>query len=794
MNSKSLLFLALVFITGTAFSQTVGQAFQQRLMNVSGNLVDTDLLRRFYQLSSQQSLWRQDLIQGLKDISVEVENHGLNDKDYWNPALEALLTKGVADVGSELPLTEAYLRLMGDLGLGRLEPDMIDEDIKFQRRKLSDQDLRYFHQVLLSGPQGMKKALEDWSPQHPDYKSLKSALIRLKEIRLNQEWQDISSVRKEINKGESDPVITRLKKRWSQYGYPVEDFSPVFDEAFDQLYQQYCADNNLPCKPNLSPKNPTFWRSMAAKLNERISQIEVSMERFRWLPRKLEDRHIFINIAFAEFRLYEDKSLLMKMKTVNGRPLKRTPVMKDWSRVVELNPSWSVPASIAAKAKLPIIQQDPTYLEKNNFVVIDPRTRQLIHPSQIDWTGLTKKTFPYLLRQNSGQDNTLGLVKFPLTNPWAIYMHDTNERELFRESRRLQSSGCVRLEKPMEVAAYLLKDQSGFSLAELKEKTSPQRIGPGENRIAVLKPMPVYMFYATAHVGENQILRFVEDAYGQDQRIHRLLKSTSTYAKSTKKKSSPLAPHSLGSLEVQGEAGASQVHQKVKAVRCDRVQARACDEVVEFSLNQKISLPQGSYMVGFENSIYPGWVQVEAGELTRLTLSRLEVPTQFQGLDSIKIYRDLTAPMEKNKLMFQSYHLGRSLFPQAIYDFGDYYVAGPRQVDYTSRLSENLCAKIKSPNHGTDEALEGCLWHNHGRMMEDLSGYLNVNKQGILIESWVTFPGDRFLVKHKRFLVAAPLKAGEFVSVFPGQYQISADSKNVRVNLSVGPATENYWN
>ena len=203
------------------------------------------------------------------------------------------------------------------------------------------------------------------------------------------------------------------------------------------------------------------WSSapLVAALNvpveERLRQLELNMERWRWLPRELGTRYLLINIANFTLEVVDQDQPVLTMRTIVGRPDRPTPILQSALSQVVLSPYWHVPQRIALQDKLPVIRKDPHYLARHGFQVV--RGRHVIDPTTIAWAQLTRTHFPYRLRQRPGATNALGRIKFLLPNPFDVYLHDTPARALFHAPVRTFSSGCIRLEKPLELAAYLLR-------------------------------------------------------------------------------------------------------------------------------------------------------------------------------------------------------------------------------------------------------------------------------------------------------------------------------------------------
>ena len=245
-------------------------------------------------------------------------------------------------------------------------------------------------------------------------------------------------------------------------------------------------------------------------IDRRIRQLAASLERCQPLPQLLERRHILINIADFTLKLFEDGKLLLAMPVIVGKTYRQTPVFSGRISSLVLNPCWEVPHSIATQDLLPKIKKDPGYLGKFHFrVYADWNSPAEIDPTTIDWTALSRARFPYLLRQDPGPDNALGGVKFFLSNPYDVYLHDTPHRELFQKDSRTFSSGCIRLARPLDLAIYLLR---GTPLGSMAALTSA--ISRAETQcVDIPSPIAIHMVYMTAWVDPEGRIQFRPDIY-----------------------------------------------------------------------------------------------------------------------------------------------------------------------------------------------------------------------------------------------------------------------------------------
>jgi L,D-transpeptidase YcbB len=250
-------------------------------------------------------------------------------------------------------------------------------------------------------------------------------------------------------------------------------------------------------------------------LSQRLLDLETNLERWRWLPRDLGPRHILVNVAGYEMELVDGGRRVLSMKVVVGEEGWETPVFADTLDHIVFNPYWNVPASIAESSLLPQVKSDPNHLERNNFEVVDRSgsSPRVVDPSSIDWSGIAIEDFPYFLRQRPGSDNALGLVKFMFPNEYNIYLHDSPADYLFSEARRAYSHGCVRLEKPFELARLLLEIDSDRSDEEIDGFLDQD----GERHVNLRGTVPIYIVYLTTWVDDDGTTRFHHDPYHNDR-------------------------------------------------------------------------------------------------------------------------------------------------------------------------------------------------------------------------------------------------------------------------------------
>ncbi len=259
-------------------------------------------------------------------------------------------------------------------------------------------------------------------------------------------------------------------------------------------------------------------------IERRISQIELNMERWRWMPRELGSRYVFVNIPDMRLEIREQDRVPLAMRVVVGKKDTPTPIFNDEMTYLVFSPYWNVPPDIASTETLPAALKDPDFLARTNMEVLDS-AGAVVDPSQIDLSD----PGAYRFRQRPGGDNSLGLVKFMFPNQYNVYLHDTPVDSLFARASRSFSHGCVRVEHPARLADYVLRDQATWS----PEAIDAAMHAGQEKTVRLTKPLPVYITYLTARVSPDGLLQFRKDLYDLDrqqgarlaQRLDRLRKA-----------------------------------------------------------------------------------------------------------------------------------------------------------------------------------------------------------------------------------------------------------------------------
>lgn len=472
-------------------------------------------MRRFYHNRQFQPAWltakaprpqAQELLKAIDASAAE----GLDPRRYQKERLAGLLqevekTESYDDPAAQrllaytdMHLTYTFLTLAAHLSTGRQQPGTLRIDWYTKPRNV-DLDARL--QRALADEGNLDDALRTLRPPEDGYKPLIDALARYRQIAAQGGWQEIAPAEKLVP-GLRDESVGRLKDRLRAEG----DLPPLkegeqenwtFDESVTAAVARFQKRYGLEVTGKVDKDT---LEEMDVPVAARIRQIEINLERWRWMPSDLGERYIRVNIPELKMALIDHGKPAIEMRVVVGEAQKsRTPVFSDKMTYLELNPAWNIPPSIAEEEILPKAAGDPGYLARNNIEVVTE--------------GSTTR-----LRQRPGPDNPLGQIKFMFPNEHDIYLHDTPADHLFTEAERDLSHGCIRLERPMDLAHVLLKG-SDWTPEKLQEA-----IASGEQRsIELSRPLPVHLLYFTAWVDKDGTVHFRRDIYGHDAKLAKAL-------------------------------------------------------------------------------------------------------------------------------------------------------------------------------------------------------------------------------------------------------------------------------
>ncbi len=480
------------------------------------------LVKSFYEGRDYQPAWSQNghLMQAETLIRAVEEAYGDGlMPDYYHLNLVRSLVARVEKESFPDParlsdldvlLTDAFLTLGCHLSGGCVDPVTIKAEWFAKRRNV---DVTSVLEQALKKRQ-VREALMRLRPEQATYDRLRQSLALYRGLLLKGEWPRVSSGSL-LKKDSASDRVMELRKRLAASGDMEADEakgSNLFDDKLKKSVIRFQKRHGLRAD---GIAGSATLNALNIPLKDRIRQIELNMERLRWILGNGEQRSIVVNIANFELYVVEDGKSVLSMKVVVGKPYWYTPVFTAKMTYLIINPSWNVPDSIARKEILKAVKKDPHYLAKQNIKVIKgwgSREEQIDYQT-IDWSKISAGTLAYRFRQEPGPLNPLGHLKFMLPNKFDVYLHDTPAKNLFSENIRTFSHGCTRIEKPLELAEYVLRDDPRWTreilLAAIKKGT--------EQEVRIPHPLNVHFLYLTAWVDERGALQFRDDIYGRDR-------------------------------------------------------------------------------------------------------------------------------------------------------------------------------------------------------------------------------------------------------------------------------------
>ncbi len=496
-------------------------------LNVDGiTLTLPAKVRHFYQQREFQPAWVENdgvvieaavLLQTLE----RSEEEGLPTKDYPVAAIEHYLY-GEIDKPQQLAkldllLTDAFLHYGRNVRSGRLTPRRAGGDwfLPYKRFDASPLLVEALQQHT------MEEILAVLPPSHEGYRRLRMVLQQYRTVAAEGGWPKVDRG-ETLRLGSKGKRVAQLRQRLWRSG-DFKDIAVAEPETFD-------ADLNeaviLFQRRHGLKDDGSVGENTRAALNQsveaRIHQIEANMERWRWLPDELPEHYIAINMAGYDLDVIQADESTMTMRVIVGRNLRQTPVFTSDVTGLLLNPSWDVPPTIFREDILPQLRRNPARLEKLHLRLLYNGNE--LKPNSVDWSKVSAYHSPYVLHQDPGPKNPLGRIKFLLHDSDGIYLHDTPDRHLFEQPTRALSSGCIRLEHPIQLALYLLANPEQWDRASLETA-----IGLGSTQSLPLpEPMPIYFTYWTAWVDKEGVLQLRDDVYRRDRLILRLWEKNAT--------------------------------------------------------------------------------------------------------------------------------------------------------------------------------------------------------------------------------------------------------------------------
>jgi murein L,D-transpeptidase YcbB/YkuD len=418
----------------------------------------------------------------------------------------------------DLLLSDALIRVAYHMSFGKVDPRALDPHWNLEKRIDPEAADPAAEIQRLIDARDLREAFIEVVPNRELLLASRRELARYRGIQAAGGWRPIPSG-PVLRRGDEGARVMALRARLVLTGELTADpgATSLFDETFfdEPLYD---AVRRFQWRHHLEVDGIVGRGTLEAlnvPVEKRVDQIRVNLERLRWVMHGMRSEFVLVDIAGFRATYYRDGDAIWSSRVQVGRPFRRTPVFRDEIQYLEINPTWTVPPGILEKDLLPAIRADHGYLERKEMEVVDHRTGRRVEPLSIDWEETTAARFPYRIVQQPGPRNALGRIKFMFPNPYYVFLHDTPSRALFERTNRAFSSGCIRVEKPFELAELLLRNPAEWSLERIVAAVDSMET----RRVNLPERVPVVLLYWTVSFEEDGAARFKTDLYDRDAPI-----------------------------------------------------------------------------------------------------------------------------------------------------------------------------------------------------------------------------------------------------------------------------------
>ena len=461
------------------------------------------------------------------------QHKGLNPEDYdaaqWQARLAGLKATPVgatAVAHFDAALTVCAMRYISDLHIGRVNPQHFKFGIDVGPKKY---DLPQFVLQSVVNGNNIPDVLSDVEPKLEVYKRTEAALQTYLQLAAQEKQVTLPSAAKTPGPGDSYPELGALADRLRLLGdlpqsATVDTSSGIYTGALVDAVKHFQTRHGL--TPDGKLGKDTLLQ-LNTPLRVRVTQLDDSLERLRWLPPNFPVLPVGVNIPEFVLRAFNpDHTIALRMNVIAGKAVgHQTPIFAQDMKYIVFRPYWNVPPSIARGEIVPSLLKDPGYLGKKGFEITDTTGRVVASGSATPDVIAQLRAGKLMVRQKPGGTNALGLIKFIFPNDNSVYLHSTPSQQLFSQTRRDFSHGCIRVEKPAELAAFLLQNQpnTGGQKWTLDAVKAAMQSGPDNRQVNLAVPVPVIIGYFTAIVEENGEVYFFRDIYGHDKSLDAVL-------------------------------------------------------------------------------------------------------------------------------------------------------------------------------------------------------------------------------------------------------------------------------
>ncbi len=511
---------------------TIKAALELAIKN-NGKIDDTIKLNlsaavnSFYSNNNYMPVWSskekwQSLTDSLHQLINNAEMEGLFPKDYHSKNLQSLIKKLDTDSlkrmdavlwsKADLMLTDAFMHIIKDLKYGRLKADSISLN------KDTAQETDFFTKNLqeLIEKKELTRVLNSVQPVHKGYWDLKKGIKRFLDSMDRHVYTYVTYPYKKGDAKDSLFFIKTFVKRLSESGALAVAAKLPDSAQLTAAVIKYQKQKGLKTDGKISASLVKVLNTSDA---ERFKRIAITLDRYKQLPEKMPEKYIWVNLPGYYLWVIDHDTVALESKIICGKPDTRTPVLNSAITDMITYPTWTVPTSIIAKQYLPKLKSNPGYLNRIGLHLVNGKG-ETVDPYSVDWAKYSKG-IPFKVMQGSGDNNALGVFKFNFNNPYAVYLHDTNQRYLFKNASRAFSHGCVRVQEWEKLAFFIVRNDSINTKAPDAMRYNTDSIknwiaAKERHRIDVKNRIPVYIRYFSCE-GKDGKIKFYDDIYGEDK-------------------------------------------------------------------------------------------------------------------------------------------------------------------------------------------------------------------------------------------------------------------------------------
>jgi L,D-transpeptidase YcbB len=474
-------------------------------------------ITKFYADHNYNPVWiaKGQLTKAGASLVFKIRNsflEGLNPRSYHVTEINTMITKlKNADINKsaklladlDVTLSDGFFLMVDHLSNGIVKADKVSRYLDLPKKNINFYDVAD-KAVKVSD---VSEVLDTLSPANPMYASLKEKLFEYYKIATSGGFVPISSADKS---GSKDETVKLIKQRLYTTGELAKIKNPTeYDKELEIAIMKFQHNNQLESDGMIGIQT---LKALNTPVEMLIQKIALNMDRLRILPGQMASRHVIINIPDYSLEAFKDGKVNLVMPVVVGKAKSPSCILNSQITHLDFNPYWNVPNGIASNEIIPELRKNPGFLKENNMRVFKKDMKE-VNPDEIDWSKVTAKGSVYRFRQDPGDLNALGKVKFAFPNKCVMYLHDSLAREVFEEQKRDLGHGCIRLGLPLNFAHYLLADNKGWDAQQIMETINESEL----KKVRLAKAVDLYILYQTVFVNTDGVLQFRNDIYNLDK-------------------------------------------------------------------------------------------------------------------------------------------------------------------------------------------------------------------------------------------------------------------------------------